>query len=174
MTAPAWPPDKAAMLTQMKHAWTALQEALDGWSEAQMTERRDDAGWSVKDHLTHLTVWEAGVLAMLGKRPRYEAMGFDVPTVQRTSEDELNARIQRREAARSLADVRASLSRTHAALVAAVEAADPAELLQGYAHFQPDEPGEPLSDPVLRWIAGNSSSHFAEHLPWMRAIAEKT
>lgn len=173
MTQPPWPADKAAMLAQMQDAWNELQRALDGWSDAQITTPHDDAGWSVKDHLAHLIVWEAGAAAMLHKQPRYEAMGFDVPTMLSTSEDEINARIQKREAARPLGEVRAALERTHAQLVAAIEAADAVELQRGYSHFQPAEPGDDPGDPIFRWIAGNSSGHYLQHLPWMRAIAEQ-
>ncbi len=174
MTEPAWPPDKAALLAHLRQGWTELQRALDGWTDAQMTERRDAAGWSVKDHLTHLIVWAEGVIALLRKQPRYEAMGFDVPTMQSVSEDEINARIQQRYAAQSLTEVQARLDRAHGDLLAAVEALDADELLKGYTHFQPNEVGDTSGDPILRWIVGNSSGHYAEHLPWMRAIAEQT
>jgi len=49
---------------------------------------------------------------------------------------------------------------------------DGEELLRGYSHFAPDEPGEETGRPVFGWVVGNSRHHYREHLPWIRAIAE--
>lgn len=170
MTQEQWPPSKADTLERLDQWWHELEQTLDAWSDDQLTDPRDAAGWSVKDHLSHLMVWEAGIVALLAKQPRYEAMGFDVATMQSISEDEMNARIRQRYAAASLTDVRDELSQAHKALIAAIEAMPFDDLLKGYGHFQPDEPGARTDRPVLGLIFGNSSGHFEEHLPWMRAI----
>jgi len=172
MTESNWPPSQAETLAQLDQWWHELEQTLDGWSEAQMTGPRDAVGWSVKDHLSHLMVWEAGIVALLAKQPRFAAMGFDASAPRTLTEDEMNAHVQQRFAATALAEVRDGLRRTHAALRAGIEAMPPDDLLKGYGHFQPDETAADSRRPVLSWIFGNSSGHFEEHLPWMRAIAE--
>ncbi|MBI5877865.1 MAG: maleylpyruvate isomerase N-terminal domain-containing protein [Chloroflexi bacterium] len=170
MTQGTWPPSKAETVERLNQWWRALQQTLDGWSDTQMTEPRDAAGWSVKDHLSHLMVWERGIVALLRRQPRNEAMGFDEPTMQSISEDEINARIQQRFATESLAAVRDELDRTHAALMVTIEAMPPGDLLNSYNYFLSGEANNDTSQPVLASIFGNSGGHFEEHLPWMRAI----
>jgi hypothetical protein len=72
----------------------------------------------------------------------------------------------------SLAEVRQRLRSANEALKLQVESMDGAELLRGYSHFAPEEPGVETGRPVLGWVDGNSNAHYREHLPWIRAIAE--
>jgi hypothetical protein len=173
MTQNEAPPSNRETLALIGRWWDELERTLDGWSDAQMTERHDPAGWNVKDHLSHLMVWEQGVVALLQRQPRFEAMGFDMQTARELSEDELNARIQQRYAGASLRTVRDELRRTHAGLVAAIEALDDGDLAKPTASFVPNAPADNSGRPVHGLILGNSSAHFEEHLPWMRAIAER-
>ena len=71
-----------------------------------------------------------------------------------------------------LAEVRDRLRSANEALKSQVESMDGEELLRGYSHFAPDEPGEEPGRSVFGWVVGNSSHHYHEHLPWIRAIAE--
>lgn len=45
------------LITELEHSRAELLRAIGGLSEEQMT-RPAINGWSVKDHLTHLTVWD--------------------------------------------------------------------------------------------------------------------
>jgi hypothetical protein len=152
-----------------------LQHTLDGFSDEQMTERTDAVGWTVKDHLAHLFVWEEGITALLRREPRWEAMGVDMELAQsrlvEKTEDALNQVMRDRMQELSLAEVRERLRRSHEELAVLVESMDADDVLRGYSHFAPDEPGEETGRPVLGWVVGNSSEHYREHLPWMRAIA---
>ena len=70
-----WPESKAEFQQQLADAWSQLQQTLDSLTEEQMTERRDSAGWTVKDHLAHLIPWEQGMIALLKHEPRYAGDG---------------------------------------------------------------------------------------------------
>jgi hypothetical protein len=170
------PKNKTEFLEQLQQSWAELQQTLDGYSEEQMTQRTDDVGWSVKDHLGHLVSWERGIIALLRRRPRWEAMGVDLATattrLSPETEDELNQIMRDAAGSLSLADVRDQLNETHDELADLVDSMDGAELLRGYSHFAPDEPGVETGRPVLGWVDGNSNAHYREHLPWIRAIAE--
>jgi len=167
------PRTKDEFLTDLAAAWSELQEALDGFSEEQMTRRKDRVGWTVKDHLSHLVSWERGIIALLKKEPRWQAMGLDPDLVRRRSEDELNQIMRDQAEALSLAEVRQRLSESHEELAALVASMDAEDLLKAYSHFQPDESGKGSTAPILGWVVGNSSAHYREHLPWMRDIADE-
>jgi uncharacterized damage-inducible protein DinB len=49
--------DKEALLQQYRQARQDLLGAIDGLTDAQLSERSLD-GWSVKDHLAHLALWD--------------------------------------------------------------------------------------------------------------------
>jgi hypothetical protein len=169
------PANKAEFLPDLARAWAELQKTLDGFSEEQMTQRTDHVGWTVKDHLGHLIAWEEGIIALLKKEPRWEAMGVDTELAKsrlvEETEDALNQVMRDRMQELSLAEVRDRLRSANEALKSQVASMDGGELLRGYSHFAPDEPGEETGRPVLGWVVGNSSEHYREHLPWMRAIA---
>ena len=167
-----WPESKAEFQNQLRDAWAQLQQTLDTLSDQQMTERKDDVGWTVKDHLAHLIPWEQGMIALLKHEPRYQAMGVDV--AQHEDEDELNETLRAPYRSASLSDVRQRLRETHEALTAVVASLGPDDLFKTYSHYQPDEPGEDRGEPVLRWVIGNSSGHYLEHLPWIRQLGGGT
>ena len=48
--------ERSAVLAAFEASQAALLAAIDGPTEAQLTERSLD-GWSVKDHLAHLAQW---------------------------------------------------------------------------------------------------------------------
>jgi uncharacterized damage-inducible protein DinB len=49
--------DRAALLEYYRRTRADLLAAIDGLSDAEMTETSLD-GWSVKDHLAHLALWD--------------------------------------------------------------------------------------------------------------------
>jgi hypothetical protein len=172
MTEPA---NKAEFEEQLQQSWSELQGTLDGFSKEQMTQRTDHVGWTVKDHLSHLVSWERGIIALLRRRPRWEAMGVDLATattrLNPNTEDELNQIMRDAAQSLSLAEVREQLSQTHDELADLVDSMEAEDLLKTYSHYAPDEPGNDSGAPVLGWVVGNSSAHYEEHLPWIREIA---
>jgi len=165
------PSNKFEFQAHLQDAWPQLQRTLDALTEQQMIERTDQVGWTVKDHLAHLITWEQGIIALLKREPRYAAMGLDLETVQDKDEDELNEILRALHQSATLADVRDRLRETHDELAAVVASLEPGDLLKTYSHYQPDEPGPDSGEPVLRWVIGNSSGHYLEHLPWIQQLS---
>lgn len=156
-------------LRRLDAAWADLEADLAGYTAHQMTVPTDAAGWTVKDHAAHLVVWLDGMNAVLTGQPRLPRMGLDDATWQSGDGDAINEAIRRRHRDRPLADVLADLRRVHAEFRGRVAAMADADLVRPYADFQP---GSPIADPILGRLVGNSFEHYAEHRPWMRAIAE--
>ena len=83
----------ATALARFDHAWATLDKTVQGLSERELTEIRDPAGWSAKDHLMHVATWEQALLAKLDGRARHQALGLDASTDGSEDWDGLNAEI---------------------------------------------------------------------------------
>lgn len=112
---------KQQLIAKLERAWAELQDAYAGLSEAQMLEPGVTGGWSVKDILAHVTVWEAEALKHLphileGKRPPTYASQYG-------GLDAFNAQMSAQKHALPLARVLKDLEETHRQLIAYVQAA---------------------------------------------------
>jgi uncharacterized damage-inducible protein DinB len=144
-----------------------LDERVRALPEASLTIVGPD-GWSVKDHLAHLSTWEESLMALLEGRDRDAAVGFVGAEAESTGHDvdAINAAIQRRAKDRSAADVLEAFHATHRRCVAAIEALSDEDLTRPYSYFQPNE-GPYNTNPVISWIAGNTYEHYDEHAAWI-------
>jgi hypothetical protein len=161
---------KAELLTEIDDNWKALRAALDGLTESQLTTIKDAQGWTVKDHLSHLAAWERSAVFFLEGKPRHEGLGVDEATYLTGNEDTINAVIQARQAARSLAEVLAHLQDVHQDLLRLLEPITDTDLQQRYRHYLPDEPGEGDGPLAIDVVYGNSAHHFAGHRRWIEAL----
>jgi hypothetical protein len=169
------PKTKSELMQQLNQSWKKLEKVLEPLSDEQITTRHDQVGWSIKDHLDHLAVWEEGVAALLERKPRQAAMGLDAADEKdlhdETKFDDQNAKIRERTKSRSLAQTRAALHASREHLERALGPLKDADLFKSYSYYQPDEHFDDSGNPVIGWIVGNSSGHYLEHLPWIEAIA---
>lgn len=165
------PRDKADLLDRIERAWAEMDGMLGHLSEEQLTERTDAVGWTAKDHLTHLTAWEASMIAILQRRARHLGLGVDEATYLDGTEDEINAAIQARTKDQRLAEVLAERRAVHEELLATLARLSDDDLRLTYSDYLPDEPGEESGIPMLWRLDGNTASHYAEHRPYIAAIA---
>jgi uncharacterized protein (TIGR03083 family) len=163
------PRDKRELLERLERARAALDRTVGRLSDAQLVEPGPYDGWSVKDHLVHLSTWEQGIVALLQRRPRYAAMHVDEETYL-SGADAVNEIVYAQNKDRPLSDVLASFRQTQRDLLGVLAGLTDADLRQTYSHYQPDEPGDDSGEPVLKWIAGNTYEHYAEHHSWIEAL----
>ena len=155
------PETKAELLAAIERERRALEEVLARYDAEQMA-RPGPEGWAIKDHLTHLTAWHRAVVEDLDGRPG-EDTGLSAEEFERMSEDEVNAYFQRRDAGVSPSDARAEFDRSLAELKDRAGKLSDEDLLRPL----PDEPNRTY----MSLIANNSSHHYAEHRPWIEALA---
>ncbi len=68
---------KPDLIAQTTSAWNTFVTYVDGLTAEQWTEPRDAAGWSVKDHVSHVTHWDRAVIAALRNQvPMRETLGI--------------------------------------------------------------------------------------------------
>ncbi|MCZ2098089.1 MAG: maleylpyruvate isomerase N-terminal domain-containing protein, partial [Anaerolineae bacterium] len=65
----------AELLSRLQESWDSLQAFVGSLTDEQITRKTDTAGWTVKDHLMHLVVWEDGFDADISGEDRRERMG---------------------------------------------------------------------------------------------------
>lgn len=151
-------------------AWASLRAFIERHTEADLTTARDAAGWTSKDHLAHLVVWERGVLHVLQDDwPQWQGMGIspDLFATRKTEGvDRINEEIRRQNADRPLGDVLIELQAVHEAMQAVIRALGDAGLQRPVGDFRHD--GTELR--VIAWIPGDAGDHFDEHRAYIAAI----
>jgi hypothetical protein len=162
------PQNKGELLERMAAGWGLIDEIVALQSEVQLTRPLGVDGWSIKDHLAHLMLWERGMVALLHKQPRYEAMGLTPELVAGGDYEAINDHLFRLHRDRPLKDVLAGWRDTHQEMVTALEGLADGDLFVSYTHYQPDETREGFEAPVMGWLAGNTYGHYAEHAGWIR------
>jgi len=162
------PRDKADALERIHRSWLSLEEAIARLEAGEMQVPGPE-GWSIKDHLAHLTTWELGIVELLHKRARFEAMGVQEAVSNGRSEDEINDLIFRRRANRTAADVLAYFAEVHDRMVDVLRSMDDEDLMRPYSSFLPE--GATGSEmPVIGWIVGNTYAHYDEHRRTIQAL----
>lgn len=152
------PQNSTELLQRITQDWTQLMDALAALTVEQVITPAAD-GWTVKDHLAHLTYWEQWLLRYhLGGEPAHSVLGVAEAEIDDLHIDEINELIRQRSRSRPLDEVMHDLQETHAQVVATLSAMPFDQLLQTrYAD-------EPEKGAVLNWVIGNTYEHYQEHL----------
>jgi len=161
---PSLPQNKAELMARLQREWAAVEQAISGLTEAQMVAPGEE-GWSVKDHLAHLTHWEQIlVLSQLGDRPFVEAANVDDETARLPPEGGLNESMQQRDKDRPLAEVLADSRRSHQQVLDTLDGMDFAYLMR------PRYPDDPDRGPLINWVIGNTYEHYREHREYIQTV----
>jgi hypothetical protein len=144
----------------------ALLEALIApLSAVQMVQPLAD-GWSVKDVLAHITVWEGLLVEWLTALTEGTFPSTPVPS-SREAVDRLNAERYAAAAARPLPMVLTAFHRSFGRVLQAVDA-----LPDGVDLALPLPQAWAARVPLGQWIAENTYAHFQEHMAANRAWRE--
>lgn len=159
----------ANLLRFIEQGWNDLHAYLDTLSDQQLAIPTDAAGWTVKDHIIHMAVWEKGVCTLLQGKPRHEGMGLDEDTWN-SHFDVINAVIQQQHQHMPLDEVLQTFKHGHEQLVEKVAALADDDLLRPYRYF---DPASTIDSPIIDRIVGNTFEHYSEHKPWIAAIVNQ-
>jgi hypothetical protein len=152
-------------------SWAELEACLARLNESEMTERCDEQGWNVKDHVAHLAAWDESAANLFQGKPRHETLGIALDQFTGDNIDQINADIRERWQRLSVQAALHKFRSIHQRLLKAVSALSEVELDQPAAIFFPQmPPGEERS--VRELLYANSAFHFQEHLPWIKKIGE--
>lgn len=159
--------DKAELLSEIEREWKVLMTVVDRLTPEQMVTP-DEGGWSPKDNLAHLTEWMTALIGYhMDKRPSHEVMNLDPADTVAWDMDVINARLFERNKDRPTPDVLAGLKSKYTELTARLEAMPFDDLLK------PRWPDDPEKRPLVNWVLGDSSEHFAEHREMIERLLQQ-
>lgn len=152
------PGSKAELMSEIKREWKLLMDVVGKLDEQKMTTP-DAGGWSPKDNLAHLAEWMDSLMGYhMDKRPPEEVMGLTKAQTESWDMEIINPVLFERNKNRSTEDVMNWLNQTYEKLLAKLDATPFEELLK------PRYAGEdPEKRPLLLWVLGDTTEHFAEH-----------
>ncbi|HEY8292124.1 MAG TPA: ClbS/DfsB family four-helix bundle protein [Thermomicrobiales bacterium] len=152
------PAMKSDLLFRIADGYAAWAATIDAAPPRELTLPNLHGGWSIKDEVAHVTLWEARVLTVLraalaGEAPPHPPFVGDEAKIEAINADIFAASQQR-----DLDAVLADMERTHTAFVRAVEEL-PDDAIFDAHHF-----AWMSGDPLLAAIAGDTYEHYPEHL----------
>ena len=151
------PGSKAELMSSIRREWKQLMDIVSRLDEQKMTTP-DDGGWSPKDNLAHLTEWMNSLMGYhMDKRPAHEVMRITEEQTRDWDMEVINPVLFERNKDRSIEDILDELKQTYEKLLAKLDAMSYEDLMK------PRHADDPEKRPLLLWVVGDTSGHFAEH-----------
>lgn len=163
---------KAVLLNHIERDWKALHNLLDSLSTEQLTNIRNADGWSIKDHIAHMTAWEDSVVAFLTGKPRHSGLGVSESLYLSEDLDAMNHAIFLAHRDEPLSDVQAQFRRTHIRLLDLLAPLTDEDLNKPYSHYLPAEPGD-NNWPAINVVYGNTAYHYRTHQGWIETMLQE-
>jgi hypothetical protein len=158
MTDEQWMPgSKSELMSAIRREWKLLMDVVAKLDEQKMTAL-DEGGWSPKDNLAHLSEWMNSLMGYhMDKRPAEEVMRLTPEQTKGWDMEIINPVLFERNKDRPIQDVLDELKQTYEKLLAKLDAMTFEDLLK------PRHADDPTKRPLLMWVLGDTTEHFAEH-----------
>lgn len=161
---------KQELLQSIGRSWNGLTKALEQLTTEQLTAVKDHQGWSVQDHIAHLTVWEQSVQGVLQGQERHQALGVDEAAYLARDFDKMNEQIYQEQKNQPLNSVIDHFFAVHSDFVTQIEALTETELSRPFRHYLPQDTRDDDDRPLIDLIYGNTAGHYDDHLEWIEAL----
>jgi hypothetical protein len=169
---------KQKLIDSTTTAWNTLVTYVDGLAVEQWTGPTDAAGWTVKDHVSHLTEWDRAMIALLRTQvPLKETLGISDTAWSAGSYDPMNEEIRQFTVNEPVSQVKAERDVTWTDLVSLMDQLSEAQLARPGAAVGLAVGTRPLNDAVhaqsvmqvlVEWCGGS----YAEHLRYVKSLVE--
>ncbi|HLF73885.1 MAG TPA: ClbS/DfsB family four-helix bundle protein [Anaerolineales bacterium] len=165
MTEEQWiPENKHELMSAIRREWKSLMDVVARLEAAGRLTTPDEGGWSPKDNLAHLAEWMNLLMGYhMDRRPSHEVFGVPEEVTRDWDMEVINPILYERNRDRSTGDVLDELKQVYERLIQKLDSTLFEELLK------PRHTDDPEKRPLLLWVLGDTSEHFAEH----RATIEK-
>ena len=151
------PGSKSELMSVIAREWNLLMDVISKLDDEKMTTP-DEGGWSPKDNLAHLAEWMNILMGYhLAHKPAHEVIGVSEDMTKGWDMEVINPVLFERNKDRATQDVLDELKHVYAELVSKLEAMSYEDLLM------PRHADDPEKRPLILWVIGDTSDHFAEH-----------
>jgi hypothetical protein len=151
------PGSKAELISAIRREWKLLMDVAGKLDEQKMITP-DEGGWSPKDNLAHLSEWMNSLMGYhIDRRSPEEVMGLTPDQAKGWDMEIINPVLYERNKDRPIEDVLDELKLTYEKLLAKLDSISFDDLLK------PRHADDPTKRPLLMWVLGDTSEHFAEH-----------
>ena len=151
------PGSKEELMADIRREWKRLMDVVARLDEQKMTTP-DAGGWSPKDNLAHLTEWMNSMMGHhIDKRPAHEVMRITEEQASGWDMEVINPVLFERNKNRSVEDVMDELKQTYEKVLAKLDSMTYEDLMK------PRHANDPEKRPLLMYVIGDTSGHFAEH-----------
>lgn len=158
------PGSKHELMAVITREWAQLMNVVSKLEQAGKLTTPDEGGWSPKDNLAHLAEWMNVMMGYhMDRRPSHEVLGVSEDVTKGWDMEVINPVLFERNKDRSVEDVLAWLKQTYEKVIKKLDSMTFEDLLV------PRHADDPEKRPLLMWVIGDTSDHFAEH----RATIEK-
>jgi hypothetical protein len=144
-------------MSAVRREWKLLMDVVAKLDQQRMTTP-DEGGWSPKDNLIHLSEWMNSLMGYhIDRRPPEEVMRLTPEQTAGWDMEIINPVLYERNKDRSIEDIMDELNQTYEKLLAKLDSMSFEDLLK------PRHADDPTKRPLLMWVLGDTSEHFAEH-----------
>ena len=151
------PGSKAELMSAIRREWKLLMEVVDKLDEQKMTAL-DAGGWAPKDNLAHLSEWMNSLMGYhMDRRPAEEVMRITPEQAEGWDMEIINPVLFERNKNRPIQDVLDELKQVYERLLTKLDSTSFEDLLK------PRHADDPTRRPLLMWVLGDTTEHFAEH-----------
>ncbi len=152
------PENKEELMAAIRREWKHLMDAVDKLKHAGKLTTPDEGGWSPKDNLAHLAEWMNALMGYhIDKLPAHEVMRIPEEAAKGWDMEVINPILFERNKDRSPEDVLDELTATYQTLAAKLDGMSFDDLMR------PRHANDPEKRPLLMWVLGDTTEHFAEH-----------
>ncbi len=155
------------LLAEIDASWTRLMRTMAAVSEGQKSEAADPQGWTVLDHMAHVTAWERSVLFPLHGKRRHDALGITEDEF-RQEIDTINELVRAQTRGHSFEKVMADAAEVHEPLMEAIQSSDLDHLWRSTAELCPGDVAD--ERPFIAVLMSDTAEHYDEHREYIRAI----
>lgn len=160
---PEQPTSKDELQALNRSERAALLDAVERMGRERLETPLLNDGWSVKDVLAHVSVWERRILRVIAEASRGESVEWPEPGFPMTDEgvNAVNERDFESHRNDALPDVVAESQASFDAIIACVDAMPEADVMSAPA-WRPQVP-------LFYMIGGNAWEHYREHIDQIEA-----
>lgn len=152
------PGNKSELMFAIDREWNLLMDVVAKIEQADKMTVPDEGGWSPKDNLAHLAEWINILMGYhMDNRPSHEVLGLSEDVTKDWDFNVINDVLFERNKDRAIGDVLGGLKQTYEELIRKLDSMSFDDLLK------PRREEDPEKRPLILWVIGDTSDHFAEH-----------